>query len=338
MEKQSLIKYYCVLFAVLVLLAGTKNAIAQPANSSPTVKPTIISSPATTQSRENPTAASNNSTLPLIISILALAVSGSAIALTITEIKKNTERISKHDEKHTREINSIKNECTKLLSSQLALQANIPPETSSHNYSDSSNNAYLESNIQSLSVRITELEDKLKATQNNQQSVNYSSPTHLYTQSPNLEADIAPSNQTENLPRPDIIQPPENLAYIELVNIYRNNPKLLEQKAIKVSEDKDSIARRHTDSSQKIVLEKANNSNYWVIHDGCKDCWLLPKNKLRIDQFRYETTKALFECNGYHPEYSTFKLVKPAKVIPLSADEQTWQLEAPGILEFSVED
>ena len=134
------------------------------------------------------------------------------------------------------------------------------------------------------------------------------------------------------------MQPLENLAYIELVNTYNTNPKLLEQTAIKVSEPTDSINRRHSDSSQKIVLERANNSNYWVIRDELGvDCWLLPKSKLRMDQYRYETTKALFECHGYHPEYSTFKLVKPAKVIPLSSDEQTWQLEEPGILEFSVE-
>ncbi len=94
--------------------------------------------------------------------------------------------------------------------------------------------------------------------------------------------------------------------------------------------------RRHTDSSQKVVLEKVNNSNYWVIHDAGIDCWLLPKSKLIIDQFRYETTKALFECRGYHPEYATFNLVKPAKVIPLSSDEQAWQLEEPGIIEFFV--
>ena len=276
---------------------------------------------------------------PIILSILALATSGGAIALTITEIKKITERISKHDEKHRKEINSIKNEYTNLLNSQVALQANLPQEKVNRTATSSiNNNAYLESSIDDLSIRISELEDKLKVTQSNQQSIISSNHTYLSNQSRNQEPDFNPFNQVNGLSQSNNTQPLENLAYIELVNTYNTNPKLLEQAALKVSEPTDSINRRHSDSSQKIVLEKATNSNYWVIRDELGvDCWLLPKSKLRMDQYRYETTKALFECHGYHPEYSTFKLVKPAKVIPLSSDEQTWQLEEPGILEFSVE-
>jgi hypothetical protein len=193
---------------------------------------------------------------------------------------------------------------------------------------------YLEASIERLSERISELEEnKLQVAKNKEPSVNYYKNTY---QSLNLEPPFNPFDQNVNLSQSDnITQPSENSAYLELVNTYNINPKLLEQAAIKVSEPTDSINKRHSDSTQKIVLEKVNNSNYWVIHDGVGiDCWLLPKINLRIDQFRYETTKALFECRGYNPKYSTFKLVKPAKVIPLSNDEQTWQLESPGILEF----
>lgn len=341
MEKQSLIKYYCALFVVLVLLAVSNNAVAE---TSPTTLPTgkapMTASPVTTQSRENqnPKAESSNNTLFSIISILALAASGGAIALTIINSKKFINRIQDDDKKHTEEINLIKENYRKLSSSQMNFQSNKSLETSSRSTSESDTNTYLESDIQRLSVRIRELEDKLKVTQSNQQSIISSNHTYLSNQSRNQESDFNPFNQVNGLSQSNNTQPLENLAYIELVNIYRDNPRLLEQKAIKVSEDKDSIARRHSDSSQKIVLEKATNSNYWVIRDELGvDCWLLPKSKLRIDQFRYETTKALFECHGYHPEYSTFKLVKPAKVVPLSTDEQTWQLEEPGILDFSVE-
>jgi len=335
MEKQSLIKYYCVLFAVLVLLAGTKNAIAQPANSSPTVKPTIISSPATTQSRENPIAASNNSTLPLIISILALAVSGSAIALSILKNKEIDRSIDSLKKQYSDEIKLLENKYTELLNSQKNISANQPQELINRNSAASNNNAYLETTIERHSEQISELENKLQVSQTRQQFIDYSKKSS-YNQALNVKPSFNPFEQNDSLPQSDINQPLENLAYIELVNIYNTNPKLLEQTAIKVSEPTDSINRRHFDSSQKIVLEKANNSNYWVIHDVGIDCWLLPKSKLRIDQFRYETTKALFECRGYHPEYATFKLVKPAKVIPLSSDEQAWQLEEPGIIEFFV--
>ena len=340
MEKQSLIKYYCALFVLLVLVTGSNNAVAQTLPTTlPTAEATVTANSATTQSGEKLKAESNNSMLfPIILSILALVASGGALALTILNSKKFIKRIQDNDKKHTEEINLIKENYRKLSSSQMSLQSNKSLETSSRSTSESDTNIYLESNIQRHSERISELEGKLKIAQSNQQSIISSNHTYLLNQSRNQEPDFNPFNQVNGLSQSNNTQPLENLAYIELVNIYRDNPRLLEQKAIKVSEDKDSIARRHSDSSQKIVLEKATNSNYWVIRDELGvDCWLLPKSKLRIDQFRYETTKALFECHGYHPEYSTFKLVKPAKVIPLSSDEQTWQLEEPGILEFSVE-
>ncbi|WP_009634033.1 hypothetical protein [Synechocystis sp. PCC 7509] len=336
MEKQSLIKYYWALFVLLVLLAGSNNAVAQNVSptSSPTPKPTITQSPQTIESRGNTKVESDSSMLfPIILSILALAVSGGAIALTILKNKEINLSIRSQDKK----IRLIEDNYTKLLSSQINPQPSQQKELISYNSSASNNNTYLESDIQRLSERISALEkNKLQVAKNKEPSINYSKNTY---QSPNLEPSFNPFDQNVNLSQSDnITQPLENLAYIELVNTYNTNPKLLEQTAIKVSEPTDSINRRHSDSTQKIVLEKANNSNYWVIHDGVGiDCWLLPKINLRIDQFRYETTKALFECRGYNPEYSTFKLVKPAKVIPLSSDEQTWQLESPGILEFMLE-
>lgn len=332
MEKQSLIKYYNALFLVLVLLAGFNNAVAQTSSTptSSTGKQTITAPPVTTQSSEK----TNNDMQPLILSILALAASGGAIALTIVKNKENHRDITTLDNK----IKSLDKKITDLSNSQLISLSNQQREISNFNPTPSVDSiSYLTPIIDRISERISELENKSELAQNSQQSIDYSK-NYSYSQSRNIESDFNPFNQTENLSQSNTTQPVENLAYIELVNIYRDNPKLLEQKAIKVSEDKDSIARRHTDSSQKIVLEKANNSNYWVIHDNAgRDCWLLPKSKLRIDQFRYETTKALFECHGYQTEYSTFKLVKPAKVTPLSTDDQTWQLEEPGILEFSVE-
>ncbi len=341
MEKQSLIKYYCALFLALVLLAGSNHAVAQ---TSPTIIPTdkapMTASPVTTQSGGKLKAESNNSMLfPIVLSILALAASGGAIALTILKNKEIDRNIDFLKKKYNDELKSLENKYNELSTSQVASQSNQPHEAISRNSTTYNNpNAFLESSIDDLLLRITKLENKLKVTQINQQSIISSKPTYLSNQSRNQEPDFNPFNQVNGLSQSNTTQPLENLAYFELVNTYNTNPKLLEQAAIKVSEPTDSINRRHSDSSQKIVLEKATNSNYWVIRDQIGvDCWLLPKSKLRIDQFRYETTKALFECHGYHPEYSTFKLVKPAKVIPLSADEQTWQLEEPGILEFSVE-
>jgi hypothetical protein len=333
MEKPSLIKYYWALLVVLVLLASSNRAVAQ----SSLPKPSVTPSPVTKQSGDAITNKADGSSMWfLLISILALAASGGAIALSILKNKEIDRTIDFLKKKYTEDLKSLDLKYTELLS-QANSQTSQYREGISRNSLAANNNAYLESDIQRLSERITELENKSQITQNKQQSSDYSKK-YSYSQSLNLEPSINPFERTPNLAKPEIAQPLENLAYIELVNTYNTNPKPLEQTAIKVSESTDSITRRHSDSSQKIFLEKANNSNYWVIHDEIGiDCWLLPKSKLRIDQFRYETTKALFECRGYYPEYSTFKLVKPAKVIPLSVDEQTWQLEEPGILEFIVE-
>ncbi len=335
MEKQSLIKCYCALFLVLVLLASYNNGVAIAESTSPfssaANKATTTTTSPTPPSSAKPNIDADNSmhTLPLILSILALAASGGAIALSILKNKEVGISIISLNNK----LKSLEKNCTDLSTSQANSHLNQQRETSSRNSVDSTDtNIYLETIIDGLSERISKLEGKLQLAQTN----NHLNNTYSYSQSRNLEADINSFNQI-NSTQSGITQSLENLAYIELVNIYNNTPRLLEQKAIKVSEAQDSINRRHTDSSQKIVLEKANNCNYWVVHDNAGlDWWLLPKRKLRIEQFRYETTKALFDCHGYQPEYYSFQLVKPAKVIPLSVDEQTWQLEEPGILEFTV--
>ncbi len=337
MEKQRLIKYYFAVGLVIVLFAGSNNAVMGEPTTPPRISPAEVNSPVSTQSNASQDTNSDNM-LPLLLSILALAVSGGAIALSILKNRKINERIELNNEKYSNKLKLLEDKYTELLNYQTTSSANQPSEVSSREFrSFNNNNIYLEASIEALSERVNTLENKLKAAQSSNSSIEFSK-NYSSNQLNDLETDINPFSQSTDIFPTDLTQPLENLAYIELVNTYNTNPKLLEQKAIKVSEPTDSINRRHTDSSQKIILEKANNSNYWVIHDDVGiDYWLLPKSKLKIDQYRYETTKALFECNGYQAEYSSFKLVKPAKVIPLSADEQTWQLEEPGILEFSVE-
>lgn len=338
MEKQRLIKDYCAVFLVLVLCAVSNNAAMGQSTIQPSISPTETTSPVISKSSASQNISSDNNMLPLLLSIVALAVSGCAIALSILKNRNIDERIELNNQKYNIKLKSLEEKYAELLTSQTALSANHPSEVSSREFRNyNNNNVYLEASIESLLERVNTLENKLKVSQSSNRSIDFSK-THSYNQPNDLGIDINPFNQSADTFQLDITQPLENLAYIELVNTYNTNPKLLEQKAIKVSEPTDSINRRHTDSSQKIILEKANNSNYWVIRDDVGiNCWLLPKHKLKIDQYRYETTKALFECNGYQAEYSSFKLVKPAKVIPLSVDEQTWQLEESGIIEFFVE-
>ena len=128
---------------------------------------------------------------------------------------------------------------------------------------------------------------------------------------------------------------PRQPLYGELLDIYNNNPKLLEKNAIKVLETANSINRKRAGVSQRIVLEKATKSNYWVMYDYTdKTCWLFFKNNMRISEYRYQDIQALFECYDYQTDYSSFKLVKPAKLISLATEEQKWIVEELGIIKF----
>ncbi len=132
-----------------------------------------------------------------------------------------------------------------------------------------------------------------------------------------------------------LTNPPPQPLYGELLDIYNNNPKLLEKNAIKVLETANSINRKRARVSQRIVLEKATKSNYWVMYDHTdKNCWLFFKNNMRISEYRYQDIQALFECYDYQTDYSSFKLVKPAKLISLATEEQKWIVEELGIIKF----
>lgn len=129
--------------------------------------------------------------------------------------------------------------------------------------------------------------------------------------------------------------PLQPLVYGELLDIYNNNPKLLEKNAIKVLETANSVNRKRAGVSQQIVLEKATKSNCWVVYDNTdKTCWLFFKNNMRISEYRYQDIQALFECYDYQPDYSSFKLLKPAKLISLATEERKWIVEELGIIKF----
>jgi len=138
-------------------------------------------------------------------------------------------------------------------------------------------------------------------------------------------------NSLENVSNP----PSQLLAYTELLDIYNNNPNLLEQKATKVLETTNSINRKRAGINQQIVLEQATKSNYWVVYDDAdKTCWLFVKNTMRIGEYRYQDIQSLFNCYDYQPDYLSFELLKPAKLISLATKEKKWIVEELGILKF----
>jgi hypothetical protein len=117
----------------------------------------------------------------------------------------------------------------------------------------------------------------------------------------------------------------------ELVEIYNNEPSSLLNSSTKVSVKPESITS--INKNEPIVLASIGNGNYCLIHDVDIHYWLLPKANLKIDRYRYETVKLLFECDEYELEYDDYRLDKPARVSMLP-NEKEWKLEERGILRF----
>jgi myosin heavy subunit len=118
----------------------------------------------------------------------------------------------------------------------------------------------------------------------------------------------------------------------DLVKRYNEDPKSFSDNVEVVSETEESINQRRLGTS-KAILEKNRRGNYWILREsGCE--YMVPKDKLKINEHNYNTVEALFECLDYQAgSSSNFQLVKPAKVSFLTGSEK-WQLEERGILQF----
>ncbi len=117
----------------------------------------------------------------------------------------------------------------------------------------------------------------------------------------------------------------------ELIDIYNSEPSSLLSSAIKVSVKPESMTS--INKNEPIILASIGNGNYCLVHDTDIIYWLLPKANLKIDRYRYETVKLLFECDEYELEYDDYRLDKPGKVSILP-NEREWKLEERGILKF----
>lgn len=117
----------------------------------------------------------------------------------------------------------------------------------------------------------------------------------------------------------------------DIVEIYNNDAASLLINLIKVSVKPESIANIH--KNEPILLTSIGNGNYCILHNKDINYWLLPKPKLKIDRYRYETVKLLFDCSNYDLDRDDFRLEKPAQ-ISLLPNERDWKLEERGALKF----
>ena len=118
---------------------------------------------------------------------------------------------------------------------------------------------------------------------------------------------------------------------LQLISEYNKNPRSLLENPIEVSETDQSIDQRHRYGSQGATFQKFRKGNYWILNEGGID-YIVPKHNIKINEYNRSTVADLFECQGYIPEYSGFKLIKPARVSAISGG--MWQLVEPGVLQF----
>ncbi|HLO85394.1 MAG TPA: hypothetical protein VK203_10335 [Nostocaceae cyanobacterium] len=124
-----------------------------------------------------------------------------------------------------------------------------------------------------------------------------------------------------------------NINITELLEIYNHVPHILARKATKVSLQEESLIQQNQNF---IFLESTKNGNYWVVATEDNHYWLLPKMNFKIDSFKYDILKSLFDCEGYSLDDNRgFNVIQPAKVALIPTENLIWKLEKKGKLDFS---
>ncbi|XHR83756.1 MAG: hypothetical protein ACFKPT_05230 [Gloeotrichia echinulata GP01] len=120
----------------------------------------------------------------------------------------------------------------------------------------------------------------------------------------------------------------------DLIDRFNSNPKALSQNPIEVSETSESIDNRRLGYNKPVAVEKVgrNKGIAWVINIDSVD-YLVPKPKLKINEYDYETIESLFNCKNYQSGQSKeFSVVKAAKLV---SQGETWELSEKGELSFN---
>ena len=123
-----------------------------------------------------------------------------------------------------------------------------------------------------------------------------------------------------------------SLSNPQFVSSYNQDNCSLSNNATTVTETKESMEQRDQIGNKPIIFEENRRGNYWILKENI-DEYMVPRYKIKINEHNLNTVKNLFECQKYRPEYSGFRLIKPAKVSATSTGK-TWRLVEPGILQF----
>jgi hypothetical protein len=223
-----------------------------------------------------------------------------------------------------------------------------PPKTqnvaSSSRATESANTQYFQTAFNNLTAKVNSdagkiqnLESQLSRLQNDLRIISQS-PSSSVSSPDWYQNPTPPIYQNQTFPEPTYQEayPEANYGIStpqtpQLVDLYNHNPRSLSGKAIEVGETEESINNRRLSGNQLAILENKRGGSYWIIKEDSID-YMLPKQNLKINEYNYSTVEVLFECRNYYPNYSEYKLVKPAIVQIVSGG--VWQFQERGVLEF----
>jgi hypothetical protein len=234
-----------------------------------------------------------------------------------------------------KELSELKNELENKIEKQLSLLVNAD---SLVNYSDSESWDDLSLPPKTVSTLDPAKNDPVSLNQSEQdKSTEYKGISDLYSPKQNLKNSSPKntgSNQNSPLNQPQSALTNTNLSLTEsqLIQEYNSNPNTLRKRVIEVNVNEDSLNKNRLGSNQPIVLELKKNGAYWVAQSGAV-YYLIPKYRLCINKYNFETIKYLFNCQGYSSNSQGFKLLKPAQVYSSDGGIK-WQVSQLGILRF----
>ncbi|MDJ0581741.1 hypothetical protein [Crocosphaera sp.] len=121
-----------------------------------------------------------------------------------------------------------------------------------------------------------------------------------------------------------------NFSISEILEIYNTIPGILYNKVIKVNLESEQS------SSKEKLFKEVTNGSYWIVKTEDGKEWLLPSNKLKLNQYNEKSIQSFFEFQSYDSsENKDFVLVQPATVILVpNATRKEWKLEKLGTLNF----
>lgn len=116
--------------------------------------------------------------------------------------------------------------------------------------------------------------------------------------------------------------------------VYNKNPRQLKQNSTPVSIPKETMNQIRSGKSVPMSFTPDNNGNYWLVPSSTNYLnYLVPKEKLSVNENTFESLCQIFKSQNYSPAYAkAYCLIEPAQVKQSSPNQ--WELVTPGQIVF----